>query len=122
MMRRSGYTVILSMLRRRLIGARAGLSAFHFVVKARASSSIPSPINEIKFQERGRAQEQSASHVTSILQCPALRYPNSGEVSNFIPSPVKRIQDLQSKQVAGSDDDEDEWEVIAEYATNHLQQ
>ncbi len=34
------------------------------------SSSIPSPVKEIKFQKRGRAQEQSAQcapHVTPIL-------------------------------------------------------
>ena len=69
--------------------------------------------------ERGRAQEQSAlcaAHVTPIGYRPALLYPFGGEGSNSIPSPVKRIQ-AQSKHIA--DDDEDEWEVIAEYATNH---
>ncbi len=58
-------------------------------------------------------------HVTPILHRPALRYPFSGEGSNSIPSPVKRIQAPQSKHIA--DDDEDEWELIAEYATNHQQ-
>ncbi len=51
--------------------------------------------------------------------CPALRYPFGGVGSNSIPSPVKRIQTPQSQLI--SDDDEDEWEVIAEYATNHQQ-
>jgi hypothetical protein len=86
------------------------------------SSSVPSPVKEIKFEKRGRAQELSAlcaDHVTGIGYRPALRYPFSGEGSNFIPSPVKRIQAPQSKHIA--DDDEDEWEVIAEYATNHQQ-
>jgi hypothetical protein len=59
------------------------------------------------------------SHVTPILHYPALRYPLSGEDSNSIPSHVKQIQAQQSKDIA--DDDEDEWEVIAEYATNHQQ-
>jgi hypothetical protein len=50
---------------------------------------------------------------------PALRCPFSGEGSYSIPWPVKRIQAPQSKRIA--DDDEDEWEVIAEYTTNHQQ-
>ncbi len=57
------------------------------------------------------------SHVTPILHLPALLYPFNGEVSNSIPSPVKQIQAQQSKHIAN--DDEDEWEVIAEYTTNH---
>jgi hypothetical protein len=47
------------------------------------------------------------------------RYPFCGEGSNSIPSPVKQSQAPQSKHIA--DDDENEWEVIAEYATNHQQ-
>jgi hypothetical protein len=86
-------------------------------------SSVPSPVKELKFEKRGRAQQQSAlcaSHVTTIGCCSALRYPFSGEGSNSIPSgsPVKRIWAPQSQHIA-----EDEWEleVIAEYATNHQQ-
>jgi hypothetical protein len=84
--------------------------------------SVPSPVQEIKFETQGRAQEQStlcAAHVTAIRYHPALRYPFGGEGSNSIPSPIKRIQALQSKHIAN--DDEDEWKVIAEYATNHQQ-
>jgi hypothetical protein len=44
----------------------------------------------------------------------ALRYPFGGVGSNSIPSPVKLIQ---SQLI--SDEDGDEWEVIAEYATNN---
>jgi hypothetical protein len=86
------------------------------------SSYVPSPVKEIKFEKRGQAQEQSAlsaAHVTPIRYCPALRYPLSGEGTNSIPSPVKRIQALQSKHIA--DDEEDELEVIAEFATKHQQ-
>ncbi len=43
----------------------------------------------------------------------------SGEGSNSIPSPVKQIQAPQSRCIAN--DDEDEWEVIAEYPKNHQQ-
>jgi hypothetical protein len=69
---------------------------------------------------RSRAlSSQCASHVMPILHRPALRYLFSSEGSNSIPSPVKQIQAQQSKHVAY--DDEDEWEVIAEYATNHQQ-
>jgi hypothetical protein len=86
------------------------------------SSSVPSSVKEIKFEKRGRAQEQSAlcsAHVTAIGYRPALRYSISGEGSNSIPLPVKRIQAPQSRHIAN--DDDDEWEVIAEYATNHQQ-
>ncbi len=86
------------------------------------SSSVPYPVKQLKFQKRGQAQQQSAlcaSHVTTIGYCSALRYPFSGEGSNSIPAPVKRIRAPQSQHIA--DDDEDEWEVIAEYATNHQQ-
>ena len=41
------------------------------------SISVPSPVKEIKFEKRGRAQEQStlcAAHVTAIGYRPALRY------------------------------------------------
>jgi hypothetical protein len=83
------------------------------------SISVPSPVQQIQFEKHGRTQEQSAlcsAHVTGIAYCPALRYPTS----NSIPSPVKRIQAPQSQVI--SDDDEDyEWKVIAEYATNHQQ-
>jgi hypothetical protein len=108
----SSCLVSRTMLSCRLIGASEG------------SGSTPSPVKEIKFQKRGRAPSQdqsalSAAHVTPILLHPALRYPFSGEGSNSIPSPVKRIQALQSKHIA--DEDEDEWELIAEYATNHQQ-
>jgi hypothetical protein len=87
------------------------------------SSSINFPVKEIKFEKRGLAQEQSAfwqcaSHVTPILHRPALRYPFSDECSNSIPSSVKQIQAPQSKHIAN---DEDEWEVVAEYATHHQQ-
>ncbi len=40
-------------------------------------------------------------------------------VKVLIPSPVKPIQAPQSKHIA--DDDEDEWELLTEYATNHQQ-
>jgi hypothetical protein len=83
------------------------------------SISVPSPVKEIKFEKQGRAQEQSAlcsAHVTGIGYSPALRYPTS----NAIPSPVKRIQAQQS-QVISNDDEDYEWKVIAEYATNHQQ-
>ncbi len=86
------------------------------------SSSVPPPVKEIKFVERGLAQEQSAlcaAHVTAIGYCPALRYLFSGEGFNSIPSPVEPIQAPQSLLI--SDDDNDEWEGIAEYATNHQQ-
>jgi hypothetical protein len=79
------------------------------------SSSVLSPVKEIKFEKRGRAHKQSAlcaAHVTANGYRPAIRYPFSGEGSNSIPSPVKPIQAPQSKHIA---DDEDEWEVIAEY-------
>jgi hypothetical protein len=92
------------------------------VSDSEGSSSVPSPVKEIKFETRGRAQEQSAlyaAHVTAIGYRPALRYPFGGVGSNSIPSPVKRIQAPQSKHIA--DDDEDEWEVTADYATNHQQ-
>jgi hypothetical protein len=83
------------------------------------SISVSSPVKEINFEKRGRAQEQSAlcfAHVTGIGYLPALRYPTS----NSIPSPVKRIQAPQSQVI--SDDDEDYvWKVIAGYATNHQQ-
>ncbi len=88
------------------------------------SICVPSPVKEKKFEKQGRAQEQSAlcaAHVTAIGYSPALQYPFGGVSSNSIPSPVKRIQALQSQLI--SDDEEDEWEVIAEYAqaTNHQQ-
>ncbi len=79
---------------------------------------MPLPVKEIEFEKQGQAQKQStlcAAHVTAIGYCPALRYPSS----NSTPSPVKRIQAPQSEVI--SDDDEHEWEVIAEYATNHQQ-
>ena len=82
------------------------------------SNSVPSPFKQINFEKQGRAQEQStlcSAHVTAIGYRPALRYLSS----NSIPSPVKRMQAPQSQVI--SDDDEDEWEVIAEYATNHQQ-
>jgi hypothetical protein len=63
------------------------------------SSSVPSPVKEIKIEKRGPAQEQSslcAAHVTPIGYRPALRYPLADEGSSSIPSPVKRIQALQS--------------------------
>ncbi len=79
------------------------------------SISVPSPVKEIIFEKQGRAQEQStlcSAHVTAIGYRPALRYPTS----NSIPSSVKRIQASQLQVI--SDDDEDyEWEKIAEYAT-----
>jgi hypothetical protein len=62
------------------------------------SSSVPSPVKEINFVERGRAQEQGAlcaAHVTAIGYRPALRYPFGGERSNSIPSPVKLVQAQQ---------------------------
>jgi hypothetical protein len=83
------------------------------------SISVSSPVKQIKFEKQGRAQKQSAlcaSHLTGIAYRPALRYPTS----NSIPSPVKRIQAPQS-QVISDDDDDYEWKVIAEYATNHQQ-
>jgi hypothetical protein len=86
--------------------------------RGEGSISVPSPVKEIIFEKQGRAQEQSAlcaANVTAIGYRPALRYPSS----NSIPSPVKRIQAPQSQVI--SDDDEDEWEVIAGYATNHQQ-
>jgi hypothetical protein len=83
------------------------------------SISVPSPVKQINFEKQGRAQEQSTlcyAHVTGIGYRPALRYPTS----NSIPSPVKRIQAPQSQVI--SDDNEDcEWKVIADYATNHEQ-
>ncbi len=72
------------------------------------SSSVPSLVQEIKFEKRGRAQEQTfqcVSHVTLILHCPALRNPFSGEGSNSIPSPVTQIQATQSKHIANGDKD-----------------
>ncbi len=67
------------------------------------SSSVPSPVKEIKFDEKlGQAQEQStqcAAHVTAIRYRPALQYLFSGEGSNYIPSPVKRIQARQFKHM-----------------------
>ncbi len=66
------------------------------------SSTVPSPVKEIKFERRGRDQEQSAqctSHVTQILHCPSLQYPFSGEGSQSIPSPVKQLQAAQSKHI-----------------------
>ncbi len=66
----------------------------------------------------GTNLEQStlcSAHVTAIGYRPALRYPSS----NSIPLPVKRIQAPQSQVI--SDDEDDEWEVITEYATNHQQ-
>jgi hypothetical protein len=83
------------------------------------SSSVPSPVKQIKFKTQGQAQEQSvlcAAHITGIAYRPALRYPTS----NSNPSPVKRIQAPQS-QVISDDDDDYEWKVIAEYAINHEQ-
>jgi hypothetical protein len=85
------------------------------------SSSMPSPVQVIKFEKRVLAQEQSAqcaSHVTPILHSPALLHPFSGEGSNSISLPVKQIQATQSNIAFY---DEGEWEVIAEYATNHQQ-
>jgi hypothetical protein len=85
------------------------------------SISLPSPVKEIIFEKQGLAQEQSAlcaAHVTAIGYRPAFRYPFGGVSSNCISSPVKRIQAPQSQLIS---DDEDEWEVIAEYATNHQQ-
>ncbi len=76
-------------------------------------------MKHIKFEKQGRPQVQSAlcaSHLTGIAYRLALRYP----ISNSIPSPVKRIQAQQS-QVISDDDDDYEWKVIAEYATNHEQ-
>jgi hypothetical protein len=64
-------------------------------------------------------QEQStlcSAHVTGIGYRPALRYPTSYS----IPLPVKRIQAQQS-QVISYDDEDYEWKVIAEYATNRQQ-
>jgi hypothetical protein len=87
------------------------------------SISVPSPVKEIKFEKQGRAQEQStlcAAHVMATGYRPALRYPFGGIFSNSILSPVKRIQALQS-QVISDDDDDNEWKVIAEYASNHQQ-
>ncbi len=113
--------VIRTMLRHRLIGASAGLSAFHFLC-GEGSSCVPSSVKEIKLEKRGRTQEQSAqcsSYVMPILHRHALWYLFSGEGSNSIPSPVKQIQTPQSKHIAN--DDEDECEVVAEYATNHQQ-
>jgi hypothetical protein len=87
------------------------------------SISVPSPVKEIISEKQRLAQEQSAlcaAHVTAIgyHDRPALRYPSS----NSIPTPVKRIQapGPQSRLIS-DDDDEDEWKVIAEYATNNHQ-
>ncbi len=52
-----------------------------------------------------------------ILSCSSISVWRCKFIS--IPSPVKRIQAPQSKHIA--DDDEDEWEVIAEYAATHQQ-
>jgi hypothetical protein len=90
------------------------------------SISVPSPVKEIKFEKQGRIQEQStlcAAHVTAIGYHPALQYPfaSGGVGYHSIPSPVKLlvIQAPQYKHIANYD--EDEWEVIAEYATNNQQ-
>ena len=50
--------------------------------------SVPSPVQEIKFETQGRAQEQStlcATHVMAIQYRPALRYPFGGVGFNSIP-------------------------------------
>ncbi len=86
------------------------------------SISVPSPVKEIIFEKQGRAKEQSSlctAHVTAIRSRRSLRYPFGGVSSNSIPSPVERIQAPQLHLI--SDDDDNEWEVIAEYATNHQQ-
>ncbi len=61
------------------------------------------------------------SHVMPILHRPAFPYPLSGKGSNSILSCVKQIQAPQSKHIADEDEDDDEWEMIAEYTTNHQQ-
>ncbi len=88
------------------------------------SSSVPSPVKKIFFEQRGRTQEQSAlcaAHATPILHRGiALLFNISSvvKVPNSDPWPVlKSIQAPQSKHIA--DDDANEWKVIAEYATNH---
>ena len=59
------------------------------------SSSLPSPVKEIKFEKRGQAQEQStlcAAHVTAIGYRPAIRYLSSNSIprlsSEFRPGPA----------------------------------
>ncbi len=97
---------------------KCGAEHISFTSIGEGSSSVPSPVQKIKFEKRGRAQQQSAlcvAHVTAIGYFPALRYPFSGKGSNSIPSPVKQIQAPQSEHIA----DDDEWEVIAEFATHH---
>ncbi len=120
MLRSAGCSVIRSMLQPPTGGRKCWAERDPFI--GEGSISAPSPVQEIIFERRKRAQErraQCASHVTLILNRPALQCPFSSEGSKSIPSPVKRIQAPQSKHIA--DDDEDEWEVIAEYATNHQQ-
>jgi hypothetical protein len=78
------------------------------------SNSVTSPVTEIISMEWSAL---CAAHVKAIRYRPALRYPFSGEGSNSIPSPAKPIQAPQPQVI--SNDDQDEWEVIAEYATNH---
>jgi hypothetical protein len=98
-------------------GRKCGAERVSF--SGEGSSSLPSPVKQIEFEMQTRAQEQSvlcAAHITGIAYRPALRYPTS----NSIPSPVKRIQAPQS-QVISDDDDDYEWKVIAEYATNNEQ-
>ncbi len=81
---------------------RCKCGAERVLFSSEGSSSVPSPVKEIKFEKLGLAQEQNAqceSHVTAIGY-PALRYPFSGEGSNSIPMPVKRIQAPQSMHIA----------------------
>ena len=83
---------------------RRKCGAERFSFSGEGSSSVPFPVKHIKFENQGRAQEQSAlcaSHLTGIAYRPALRYPTS----NYIPSPVKRIQAPQSQVISDDDDD-----------------
>jgi hypothetical protein len=98
---------------------RCKCGAERVLFSGEGSISVPSPVMQINFEKQGLAQEHStlcASHLTGIAYRPALRYPTS----NSIPLPVKQIQASQS-QVISDDDDDYEWKVIAEYATNHEQ-
>jgi hypothetical protein len=76
---RASCPVMRTMLHRRLIGK---CGAERVLFGGEGSSSVPSPVKEIKLETQGLAQEQStlcAAHVTAIIGYrPALRYPFSG--------------------------------------------
>ncbi len=70
---------------RRRVRRKCGAERVSF--RGECSSSVPSPVKEIKFEKQGLAQEQStlcAAHVTAIGYRPALRYP-FGQMTNFFP-------------------------------------